>query len=94
MNAKPKDPTPPPPPQSKRAKPQPSAETEALRALRRLRQLNEQMGASTKAHEAKLDLVHTEINELYGSLSPAARAILAKLDGSDLTPAAPGKDSQ
>lgn len=99
MNAKAKDPTPPPPPQSKRAKPQPSAETEALRALRQLRQLKERADKAFATYTAVRDecldasvAIESDLSEEARELVDILRVKEAKLDGSALTPAAPGKD--
>lgn len=75
---RPADSTPTP---AKRASPKPSAETEALRALRKLRELTEREAKTFRAyHDTRNEctIARAAIND---GLSDGARAILSKLDG-------------
>lgn len=74
-------PKPTPTPQTpKRASPKPTAETEALRALRQLRQANEREAKARATYEAVRVECSATRAATHAGLSLAAKEILAKLD--------------
>lgn len=66
-------------PETKRQSPTPEPETEALRARKRLRQLEERKEALTSVHSQKLADIAGEMTAIRDDLSDEAREILVKL---------------